>query len=262
MALKLIMFVGLIGIAFTGVYNQMSQFVTHQVLAKTYKIDPAARQNILDATVQITLFAPVLDEIGQPELTEVNGEHKMQYLIGEGLGTLVNKDGNLVIVTHDHWTLVEHMTIATFANVQGEVLLTVTAVQFQQMIQYQDGGTMILALEERLLGTAVSSSTNQTIERNNVLLLAYRQPTTGQVDVVPVMIDEMKLFQERPSYYLRSLHNEVVVGGNSGGGLFVDGELVGNMWIALVVQEVRRDTGIAVGPEQQTNLSIAAQLQF
>jgi len=262
MIIKMMMFVGLVSIVLTGIYTQLSQFVTQQVLAQTIEIDPTARQQILDATVQITLYAPILDESGQPKLIEANGQQQMQFTIAEGLGTLVSQNSSVVIVTHDHWTLMEQMTKATIADVQGDVLLTVTAVQFQQMIQYRDGGTLILALGNNLPGRAVASSIHQTIERNNVLLLAYRQPTSGQVDVVPVMVDEMKLYQERPSYYLRSLHNEAVVGGNSGGGLFVDGELAGNMWITLVTQEVTRATGTAVGPEKGTNLSIAAQLPF
>jgi len=260
MIVKMMMLVGVVAVLITGVYNQMSQFVTQQVLTQTYEIDPAARQQILDATVQITLYAPILDETGQPKLTEVNGQHQMQYTVGDGLGTLINRNGQVVIVTHDHWTLVERMTKATIADVRGEVLLTVTAVQFQQMIQYRDGGTMILALENSLPGTAITNAAETINEADDVLLLAYRQPGTMQVDVVPMMIDEMKLYHGRQSFYLRSLHNEAVVGGNSGGGLFVNGELVGNMWITLVVQEVTRATGTAVGPEQQTNLSIAAQL--
>ena len=261
MAIKLIMMVGVGAVLVTGVHKQMSRFVTQQVLAQTYEIDSAARQQILDATVQITLYAPILDETGQPKLIEINGQRQIQYTVGDGLGTLVNRNGQVVIVTHDHWTLMEQMTKATVADVAGEVLLTVTAVQFQQMIQYRDGGTMILALENRLPGTA-PTTTSTIHESDDVLLLAYRQPDTMQVDVVPMMIDEMKLYHGQQSFYLYSLHNEAVVGGNSGGGLFIDGELVGNMWITLVIQEVTQATGTAVGPEQQTNLSIAARLPF
>lgn len=260
MTIKLFLIVGVVSSILMGFYSQFSHFVTQQVLAQTYEIDPETRQHILEATVQITLYAPLLDETGQPKLIEINGQQQRQFTIGEGLGTLVSEGGRVVIVTHDHWTLLDDMTKATFADVHGKVLLTVTAVEFQQMIQYRDGGTMLLALANRPQGTAVLSSRQGMIGRDDVLLLAYRQPETMQVDVVPMLVDEMKLYRERPSYYLHSLNNEVVVGGNSGGGLFVDGELVGNMWITLVTQEVMRTTGTAMGPEKQTNLSIAAQL--
>ena len=256
---KLFLIFGVVGSILMGVTSQISHFVTQQVLAQTYEIDPAARQQILEATVQITLFAPLLDETGQPKLAEVNGQQLVQYVVGEGLGTLVSENGRDLIVTHDHWTLLEDMTKATFTNVSGDLLLTATAVEFAQMIQYRDGGTMILALTGNLPGTAVLSR-SETIGQDDVLLLAYRQPETMQVDVVPVLVEELKGYQERPSFYLHSLHDEAIVGGNSGGGLFANGKLVGNMWITLVTQEVTRATGTAVGPEKQTSLSIAAQL--
>jgi hypothetical protein len=77
------------------------------VLAGRGEVDDSTRQQMLAATVQIVLLAPVVDEAGQPVITNNGGDLQMQYQVGEGLGTLVNTGNELVIVTHDHWSLLD-----------------------------------------------------------------------------------------------------------------------------------------------------------
>ena len=67
------------------------------------------------------------------------------------------------------------------------------------------------------------------------------------------------LFPE-PVFRLAGLHGEVVIEGNSGGGVLFHGQLVGNMWGTILAEEVSKFTGKGAGSPQQTSYSLAAQL--
>jgi hypothetical protein len=233
------------------------------VLASSYTIDADAQQQILAATVRITLFAPLTDGQGNPQVVTVDGQKAIQYTVGEGLGTLTHSGADVFIVTHDHWTLLTpNLHKVQFQNVAGDLLLEVSGPEFQQMIRYRDGGTMVLDAANELVNglTAVPTGSSQSVGKNNIVHLAYRQPQTGAISVAAMLVQELSDFQGQPVYRLVSLDGASVVGGNSGGGAYVDGQLVGNMWTTTMEREVLRATGEVVGQRTQTDLSLVAQL--
>jgi len=233
------------------------------VLASPYTIDETTRQRILAATVRITLFAPVADEQGNPLITTVDGEQVIQYIAGEGLGTLVRQGSETIIVTHDHWTLLTpNLTKVQFHNTANELLLEVSGEAFRQSIRYRDGGTMILTAADELAArlTAVGMGDGRSANRNDVLLLAYRQPQNGAISVAAMAVKQFSAYQNRPVFQMTSLNGESIVPGNSGGGLFRNGRLVGNMWTMTMEREVSRKTGEVISPQAETSLSLVAQL--
>ncbi len=233
------------------------------VLASSYTIDKTTQQRILAATVRITLFAPLTDEQGNPQYVTVNGQKAIQYMVGEGLGTLTRSGQDTFIVTHDHWTLLTpNLTKVQFHNTANELLLEVSGAEFQQLIRYRDGGTMVLDAADELVGglTAVSTGSSQSVGKNSIIHLAYRQPHSGVISVAAMLVQELSDFRGQPVYRLVSLDGASVVGGNSGGGAYVDGQLVGNMWTTTMEREVSVATGEEVGSRAQTDLSLVAQL--
>ena len=233
------------------------------VLVASYTVDANAQQQILAATVRITLFAPLTDDQGNPQYVMVDGQKAIQYTVGEGLGTLTRNGQDVFIVTHDHWTLLTpSLHKAQFHNVTGELLLEVSGADFQQLLRYRDGGTMVLNAVAELVGglTAISTGNSQSVNQNNIVYLAYRQPHTGSISVAAMLVQELSDFQGQPVFRLVSLDGTSVVGGNSGGGVYVDGQLVGNMWTTIMVHQVSRMTGEVVSDQMQTDLSLVAQL--
>lgn len=233
------------------------------VLASQYIIDDHARQQILQATVRITLIAPLTDAQGNPQTVIVDGQLAKQYVAGEGLGTLTQLGADLVIVTHDHWTLLTpNLTKVQFHNVANELLLEVSGDAFSQMIRYRDGGTMVLAAPGELAMGLVAGGLGygRTIQKNDVVLIAFRQPDSGEISVAAMQVAKQDSHQGQPVYRLSSLNGDSIVSGNSGGGVWADDLLVGNMWTTTMEQGGSWLTRKTSDPLTQTSQGLAAQL--
>ena len=232
------------------------------VLASSYTIDASAQQQILAATVRITLIAPLTDEQGNPQIVMVDGQKAIQYTVGEGLGTLTRNGQDVFIVTHDHWTLLTpNLHKVQFHNVANELLLEMSGADFQQMIRSRDGGTMVLnAVVELVDGlTAINAGDGRTVKQDDVAFIAYRQPENGRITTAAMIVKQTSTYQEQPVFQLNSHNGEVVIGGNSGGCMVINGLLVGNMWTTTMERQVLRETGEVVSPLAQTSVSLAAR---
>ncbi len=228
-----------------------------------YAIDENAQRQILAATVRISLFAPITDAQGNPQYVTVNGQTAVQYTVGEGLGTLTRSGQDVVIVTHDHWTLLTpNLHKVQFHNVANELLLELSGQAFQQSIRYRDGGTMVLSAPRKLISrlTPAGLGDGTAVQNNNVVLIAFRQPYTGNISVTAMRVEKVSSYEGQSVYRMTSLHGESIVGGNSGGGVWADGQLVGNMWTTTMEQEVSRITGEVTSKMTETSTALAAQL--
>jgi hypothetical protein len=237
--------------------------VNKLILAAQYHIDEAARQQILQATVRITLIAPLTDAWGNAEMVMVDGQLARQFVAGEGLGTLTQHGSEFVVVTHDHWTLLTpNLHKVQFHSAANELLLEMSGDAFQQLIRYQDGGTMVLTAPGELgvSGAVGQLGNRRTPVKNDVLLIAFRQPQSGEISVAAMQVTKLSSYEGQPVYRLTSLHGDSVVGGNSGGGVWVDGQLVGNMWTTTMEVGGTWLSGQAADSLAQTSQSLAAQL--
>ena len=252
------------------------------VLAAPIAVDRRTREQILGATVFISMFVPLTDAQGNPQYVRVDGQRAIQLTVGEGLGTMVRHGEEVVIVTHDHWPLPasERLDGSTgsptpelvegrrtlrrveFRNVDHELLLEMSGEQFLQLIRYRDGGTMVLSAPDVLAGrlSAVPLGGSDSAGKNDMVTLAHRQSHSGQIGVAKMRVQKEITYKGQPVYRLTSLNGEVVIEGNSGGGVLFDGQLIGNMWGTIMVEEVSRVSGSGAGSPQQTSFSLAAQL--
>ena len=219
-------------------------------------VEPVARQTILDATVRMTMYAQ--------DSSDGLARNERQYVLGDGLGTLVQDGPHSYIVTHDHWSRVtDKLNRVQFHNAAGELLLELERDWFYSLVQYRDGGTMVLAAPEAIQNQlrAVPVAKNQAVQENQQLLMAFWQPEASeQVTVEPVSVMMTESYEGQTAYRMNSLNGKVVVQGNSGGGVFVDGKLVGNMWETLVVRQ--QVDGEVSGEGTATTMSRAAQYGY
>lgn len=173
-------------------------------------------------------------------------------VVAEGLGTLLTVDGETLLVTYDHWSRFdEALGRVTFRDADGVVVGEMDLRAFKQHLRIRDGGTMVLTapamVATAVAGRAVSAD---GVTMNGEALLVQRAGDRVTLTEARVVAQDEK--QGVPVVRLRSADGETVVGGDSGGGVWVNGRLAAIMWTTVMMEN--RTTG----EQRATDLSVAA----
>lgn len=231
-------------------------------------------QQILATTMTITIIAPELVQrptADDEALPIPNDEYRPiarpnSYIVAEGLGTLVTQGEERLIITHDHWSLLDtDLGTVQFGDATGELLLEVKLIDFKNLIRYRDGGTMVVEAPEDLVLPGVADLSwlpalgltdpdkSEDLNPGSIVLVVQRQQGDSVgVAVVRAEIERSDQILGRPVYRLRSLSGQPVVGGDSGGSVWHEGELVANMWTTIMMEN------ILTGAFRPTDASIVA----
>lgn len=229
-----------------------------------------SNQEILSATIQIRLY-PQGFNTGNVSKTET------QYY-ERGFGTLVSQVGGLYIYTHDHWGLIDNPGKAQFYNYLGELLLEISGEAIKNLIFYRDGGMMILVapieLQSKNLNTLVSTSVAKArtslqaveigaqggVEVGDIVVITRKLPgDSDRVDLLPATIVSFEYHEGIPVIKLRSQNGENLVPGDSGGGIWLNGRLIANMWMNERIYDWRFWTWKSLKPAlKRVDTSIAA----
>jgi hypothetical protein len=210
---------------------------------------------ILGATVQMTMVVPQLAKADSQPIDPLPippDEYRPiarpeEYVIAEGLGTVVKVNGRSLLITHDHWSqLTADLGEVQFRDAAGVLLAKMDLVRFKRLILSRNGGLMVLAAPDALQGLAVAVGTNRATAGSD-LWLVHRQE--GQVVVSPVQVESAGL---KDGVAVWRLQGQMVVNGDSGGGVWGDGRLLAVMWTAVMVED-----GTAQA-RQGTEASVAA----
>jgi hypothetical protein len=207
-------------------------------------ITAAEMRPAMEATVQIFMF-PI-------ESYAVSGVDQKQESIkrSRGLGTLVNHKGEIILITHDHWSFLDTLEKVLFRNAAGDQLLVLDGETFKDLIRYRDGGTLILGKapegdQPDYLLALVWASRKKNVRRvipaelgigkrvgiGETLIIA-RQGRNGttSVELIKASVEAIEERFGQPAYKLRSANGEYIIHGDSGGGLWLGEYFVGNMW--------------------------------
>jgi hypothetical protein len=226
-------------------------------------------EHILDATIYIAMFPTDYQSVE-------NG--KVYYEIG--LGTLVNSSGEVILYTHDHWGMLDNLGRVQFLDNQGNILLDITGDTFKELIRYRDEGTMVLARSSKhksdylaaLIHLSRSKSQRklspahlgdiQDIHAGDLVIIARtdRENPVG-VDLMAATVESIDERWGAPVLKLRNHNCESIAPGDSGGGIWLNGELVGNMWKAKYTYNLKFWTWDSQKPEGEwLDTSFAAML--
>ncbi|MCP4362486.1 MAG: hypothetical protein GY796_31155 [Chloroflexi bacterium] len=239
-------------------------YVAQQTVhAQSSNVDEAAPQHILAATVQIKLKAPLYDEAGNRLIGESNGEWRELNDVANGLGTLVLVDGELLIVTHDHWgEMLLKAEWVEFKDANGKLLAEISGLFFRNLLRYRDRGTLLLAAPQELAsyaGQAVVMEHGLSPTASNEVFLTRHLPGSARVEIVTARVTAVSHETGIPAYELQSVDGQSVVKGDSGGGIWYQGQLVGNMWWTVVAETVSVTAGVeTITQKQVTDSSVAA----
>ena len=145
---------------------------------------------------------------------------------------------------------------AELHNAEGELLLELNKDAFQSLIRYSDPGTLILQAPEVLKMAPVNLGTNQNIRVGDMLVVAHQSPgDPNKIALLSVKVEAIGTYQSKTVlYYSNNDRMALIVPGDSGGGVWLDGQYVGNNWGMYLSQ---------AGPfwnRQTVQTTIAAQL--
>jgi hypothetical protein len=203
---------------------------------------------ILASTVQIELFD--------------NGriEGNQRYIqTSRGFGTVVQYEGQRFILTHNHWSIpAAELNRTEIRNGAGQTLLVLEGATFYSLVRYQDGGTMLLVAPQGLAGVnAAELGDGSAMQVGNTAWLATYDVEAGQgVKIETAWVREVD-GTAVPGRLMIQSQETAVISGDSGGGVWADGKLVGNLW---TIQVAEREWGFGIAQERPTG-SIVAGMQ-
>ena len=186
----------------------------------------AEEATILASTIQIAMYE-YAQEPGGPEAGS------------RGLGTLVADGGEIVIVTHDHWAhLTPTLHEVEIRDAAGRLLLTLDGLAFRDLIAYGDGGTMVLRAPAGLEGL-LPAELGAPADEGDAVWFARRDPASGRtaVEMVAAAVTAVESAAQPATVRLRNLDGSAIIPGDSGGGVWANGRLVGNLWAAALTKE-------------------------
>jgi hypothetical protein len=225
------------------------------VIVEAQQVTETDGRQILEASVQISVYpSESLEALGvdqqQLSLNEAVSNADVEYRYELGLGTLVNHNGEIILITHDHWGPIDQLGMVQFRNAAGDSLLELGGATFKELIRYQDGGTMILGRSaggNRADYLSALVSISQTKYNRRIVpaelgrdesihegesLIIVRQGRNGSkaVELMEVSVESIGERWGQLVYKLRSETGSDIMPGDSGGGLWLGDRFVGNMW--------------------------------
>jgi hypothetical protein len=227
-------------------------------------LDPDQARRILNATVQIFMIS----------LVQGQGPEEDGVKLSNGLGTLVNHGDDMLLITHDHWPYFDQVEIVQLYDAEGKLILKISGEEFLLSILYRDTGTLALKIpgrpeicesisaqkpdreEEmvRLAGAELADA--EAVPKGAVVYVARHEPDDPlRVNLMAAKVVAHKTQNGVRVFKLISLDGAVVLHGDSGGGLWYKGKLVGNTWMTFI--DLRRSTETK---EIYLDRSTAAQL--
>jgi hypothetical protein len=225
--LRKILFISLLGIIGSALLFGFTELTT-TTHAQANPLAVETEQRILKATVQMVMVRE-----------EINGT-KAVYEIDEGIGTLLNYGGEFLIVTHNHWPQVVDSSkpdFVRFHDAQGERLLKIDGVAFQRAILYRDGGTLVmrapLALVNKLAAVEAVSAGQDVNLGDSLYVVRHRPGVDMEVEILETQVTAVEDDGQYVVMTLLSLNGQSIEPGDSGGGIWSEDALVGNMWMTV-----------------------------
>jgi len=190
-----------------------------------------------------------------------------KYWPARGLGTITELNGETVIYTHNHWgDMLNQMDFVQMTDANQNLLLELTPTAYRALIGYQNAGIMILNLPHNWPTTAPLTpaplGSSNGLQLGQTVAISYRiGEHRDQVGILLAKVEGIERQQGLPAVVLRSLDGTPILTGDSGGGIWLNGELVATMWATELDPQSgsHTDTSIAALHPDQATISSAAQ---
>lgn len=192
-------------------------------------LNPEAEAELLERTVQIKIYT----SLPAAELIRIQPKSDpKRYLLSTGLGSLVVWQGKYVVVTHNHWgNVLQTAEYVEIQNWQGKPLRTMAMDKFMSLILYRDPGTLVLYDPTATWVSAGHLAEDQRSAIGKIVTIAHQDPVNrGEVALMQAKVVENHQNNGLSVIGVKVLGNGIIIGGDSGGGVWLEGELIGNTW--------------------------------
>jgi len=190
---------------------------------KTSPEDLESLNAIRHATVLITMQLPRINESMDKTIS-----------MGYGIGSLIEYQGEILLVTHNHWRKVlEDTSLVKFYDADNYLLKTIIGKEWRDLIVHADPGTLVLRPPQDLLDqlAPVSLQAIPQVTAGETVEIVYREnPSRETASILEAVVEEVITYNGQPVYKLRTQDGRVIQPGDSGGGIWYQGCLVGNNW--------------------------------
>jgi hypothetical protein len=225
---------------------------------------------ILDNTITISMLAPEIvrstEAVDEP-FPIPNDEYRPIALTGrdiaaDGLGTIVNQGGVILIATHDHWSLLDRKSgLVRLSNSAGVQFLEIELDEFRNHILYRDGGTMVLDASSWINGDNRGAAelfdpyehSDDGIDLGVAasVQVAFRDQQ-GNVTIAEATVTGADQKVSKDVIRLKFDGGQYLDWGDSGGGIWFQGKLLANTWTAIIGVDSES------GAQYATDMSVAA----
>jgi hypothetical protein len=181
----------------------------------------AERDQVLASSIQITMVdsGRIVDGVKVTQLSK-------------GLGTLVEHDGQRYIMTHNHWALPETtLERVELRDADGRLLTVMARMSYLSLLRYSDAGTLLLAAPPELdaMPAAELGDSATLIIGAGLFIVTRDKQDENFLTVIEAEVEQAG-GRKMPAQLLLRGPQTAVAPGDSGGGVWHDGRLVGNMW--------------------------------
>lgn len=187
----------------------------------------ATEAQALASTIQIEMYD---EERGEGSLGQIR--------TSRSLGTMVQTGSQRFILTHNHWSIPQSkLSRVEFRNGVGERLLELDGAAFYALVYYVDEGTMLLNAPAGLDGvTAAELGDGSLLQVGSPAWLATYDDGNGLgIKIETAWIKEVDV-SAVPGRLILEGQETAVIFGDSGGGVWANGKVVGNLWAIQVAE--------------------------
>ncbi len=124
------------------------------------------------------------------------------------------------------------------------MLAEIRGSAFRDLLLYKDQGTLLMAAPQELaplFAQAVVRGDSRQIVNGSMVFMTRHQAGNSLVEVVAAQVTDVMTESGPVTYDLLSLDGTPIVKGDSGGGVWSEGELVGNIWWTVIKADVVTD---------------------
>ena len=199
-----------------------------------------AMRDVFDSNLNEAHQAGFLGAILQIEITVPVDASGKRLVKADGLGSLVWDGENTLLVTHNHWgEVLQEKSMVAFYDTQGQLVKSMSGSEFFSLAYYQDAGSLILRSPLEGVEQAQPAITGDPlqVQVGDIVLVAQREGSERkEATLIEAEVESVTAIRGVPVIRLKGSDGHPVQGGDSGGGIWRDGKLVGNLWYTAIAK--------------------------